>query len=245
MKLIYGSRTDTGRVRVVNEDAFAVAQAGEPPYALVCDGMGGHRAGDVASSMVVRTVRERLAAHPSLTPKALREIAQTANEAVFEHAIRHENCKGMGTTMVFAAFKTESIYLLNVGDSRAYLYDGTSEDLTQMSRDHSLVEELLQTKQLSPGQVESFPYRNVITRAIGTMQLVNPDVFERDWKPGDSLLLCTDGLTNMVSEARIGEVMGTDEGPQAKCDALIDLANMAGGIDNITAVIVQYAMGGE
>lgn len=245
MKLIYGSCTDKGKVRMLNEDAFAVAQAGEPPYALVCDGMGGHRAGDVASAMVVRTVRESLAAYPTLTPKALREIAQTANGAVFEHAIRHENCKGMGTTMVFAAFKEESIYLLNVGDSRAYLYDGASNTLTQMSRDHSLVEELLQTKQLSPGQVDSFPYRNVITRAIGTMQLVNPDVFERDWKPGDSLLLCTDGLTNMVGEERIGEVLGAKNGPQNKCDALIDLANIAGGVDNITAVIVEYTMGGE
>lgn len=246
MKLIYGMRTDVGKVRKVNEDAYAVAQPGDLlQYALVCDGMGGHQAGDVASSIVVRTVQEKLVEYDAFTPKILREIAQASNEKVFEHAIRHENCKGMGTTMIFAAFVDSNIYLLNVGDSRAYLYDREWNEFHQLSRDHSLVEEMLQSKQLSPGQVDNFPYRNVITRAIGTMQVVSPDVFEREWKRGDSLLLCTDGLTNTVSKEQLGEVLGGKEPPQEKCDMLIDLANRGGGIDNITAVIIQNEMWGD
>jgi protein phosphatase len=227
----WGARTDVGRGRSANEDAF-VADQDRGLYA-VADGMGGHRAGEVASATAIETLQSAFG-----TGGRIEDAVAAANAAVFTQASENPEMRGMGTTVTAVAL-TDGRYATigHVGDSRAYLLrDGT---LSQVTEDHSLVEQLVREGQLSPEEAAVHPQRAVITRALGIEPDVEVDVYEVDLHPGDRLLLCSDGLSNMVRGPQLEALLREQGDPQQAAEMLVDAANAAGGDDNITVVIVD------
>jgi protein phosphatase len=231
-------RTDTGRQRRDNEDnAFARA-----PVFVVADGMGGAQAGEVASKIATETFEQGLPDSGS-PEERLAERVREANHQIHELSRTDRERAGMGTTLTAAYVDDTSVAIAHVGDSRAYLFrDGTLERLTQ---DHSLVEELVRQGKLTPEQAAGHPQRSIITRALGPEASVEVDTWTYPVKAGDILLLCSDGLTTMISEDRVAEVLGEGGSLQGRADALIDAANEAGGRDNITVVLFRLEEVGE
>jgi protein phosphatase len=230
MRLITGAATDVGRVREGNEDAYLVDDA--MGLVAVADGMGGHRAGEVASATALEALRSAIT-----HGRPLRESMEDANEAVFTKSLTDEELRGMGTTLTAATLVTGGTVLVgHVGDSRAYLlHDG---ELRQVTVDHSLVEELVREGRLTADEAAVHPQRSIITRALGVDASVEVDVYPVELAPGDRLLLCSDGLTGMVQAETIAATLRREEDPARAAAALIDAANVAGGEDNITAVVV-------
>ncbi|MGI6151772.1 MAG: Stp1/IreP family PP2C-type Ser/Thr phosphatase [Christensenellales bacterium] len=230
------NRSHTGLVRTLNEDCTA-AKAGSPWLLLVADGMGGHSAGEVASSIACSTVEEALrSAEYSIA--ALNVAVEKANSVIFERSRSAPGCRGMGTTLVFACGKEGEAIVANVGDSRAYHYSHREGTLRQITRDHSLVQELVSAGRMTPEEALAYPYRNVITRAVGTAPSVSADIFEVELSDGDALLLCSDGLTNEVPDAKILETLKNCQGdPEVACATLIQRALTEGGRDNISVAI--------
>lgn len=246
--MLTAHRSDIGRVRQVNEDQSWVSQLNNGiTLAIVADGMGGHQAGDVASKKAVdafRSILEQSAAKADLSLQEgkmlIRQAISQANEAVFELASRNERYHNMGTTIVAALVKQDNAIIGHVGDSRAYKI--TQGVITQITADHTLVNELVKSGQLSIEEAAHHPRRNVLTRAVGTDSQVEIDVQTVEWSPQDVLLLCSDGLSNMVSEQQMLQTVTTEQLElDAKADHLISLALHAGGDDNITVVLLQEA----
>jgi protein phosphatase len=234
----------------VNEDQSWVGQLNNGvTLAIVADGMGGHQAGDVASQKAVdafRSMLEQSAAKADLSLQEgkmlIRQAISQANEAVFELASRNERYYNMGTTIVAALVKQDNAIIGHVGDSRAYKI--TEGVITQLTNDHTLVNELVKSGQLSADEAAHHPRRNVLTRAVGTDSHVDIDIQAVEWSPQDVLLLCSDGLSNMVSEQQMLQTVTTEQlGLEARADHLIQLALHAGGDDNITVVLLQEADG--
>ena len=225
-----------GKVRSVNQDAFYLPRMGET-FAVVADGMGGHKAGEVASALAVREFVRWLRCAPRPTEASASYAVHEANRLIHRTAQRDEDKSNMGTTLVALWLDDDRAILANVGDSRAYLMrDGK---LVQMSRDHSLVAELVAQGKISEEEARVHPQRNLVTRAVGTSSLVNPDVITFDRKANDLWLLCSDGLTNHVSDEQIGQVLSASASLEEKTQTLIDLALQHGGSDNVTAVLVD------
>ena len=229
--------TDTGRRRRRNEDAFVC----EPPLFAVADGMGGAQAGEVASRLAADSVREaKLGDLPS--PEQTVELIREANRRVYAYSSENASTRGMGTTMTVALVEGSVVTIGHVGDSRAYLL--REDQLTQLTQDHSLVAELVRSGRLSPKEAESHPRRSVITRALGTESDVEVDVFSIRAENGDLFLLCSDGLTSMVSDEEIAQLLVA-----ARADLddagkkLVAAANQAGGEDNITVVLFELEAG--
>lgn len=224
-------RTDVGRVRKQNEDSVYAADAQR--LFAVADGMGGHRAGEVASSMAVEALRARLQARqPDL--QLMRQAFEEANRRISCATEKDERLQGMGTTMT-ALWQTErSVLIAHVGDSRVYLLRGGR--LRQVTDDHSVVAELLRCGLITPQEARRHPYRNVITRSLGSAPTVEVDLLERDREPGDLWLLCTDGLSNMLTDREM-EALLVSLSPQKAADALMQKALEAGGTDNITLIL--------
>lgn len=248
--MLTANRSDIGRVRQVNEDQSWVSQLNNGvTLAIVADGMGGHQAGDVASQKAVdafRSMLEQSAAKADLSLQEgkmlIRQAISQANEAVFEMASRNERYYNMGTTIVAALVKQDNAIIGHVGDSRAYKI--TEGVITQLTNDHTLVNELVNSGQLSEEEAAHHPRRNVLTRAVGTDTHVAIDIQAVEWSPQDVLLLCSDGLSNMVSEQQMLLTVTTEQLElEAKADHLIQLALHAGGDDNITVVLLQEADG--
>lgn len=248
--MLTANRSDIGRVRQVNEDQSWVGQLNNGvTLAIVADGMGGHQAGDVASQKAVdafRSMLEQSAAKADLSLQEgkmlIRQAISQANEAVFELASRNERYYNMGTTIVAALVKQDNAIIGHVGDSRAYKI--TEGVITQLTNDHTLVNELVKSGQLSADEAAHHPRRNVLTRAVGTDSHVDIDIQAVEWSPQDVLLLCSDGLSNMVSEQQMLQTVTTEQlGLEARADHLIQLALHAGGDDNITVVLLQEADG--
>lgn len=231
MKFAYGAASDVGRGRSENEDAYLADEA-RRLYA-VADGMGGHRAGEVASATAIESLREAFGAG-----RVLDEAVGEANAAVFAKASANLEMRGMGTTLTAVALLDDHIALLgHVGDSRAYLMrDG---GVTQITEDHSLVEQLVREGRLSPEEAAHHPQRAIITRALGIDPEIEVDTYRVDLRPGDRLVLCSDGLTNMVADDAIAGVLRRQPDPQRAAETLVDMANKAGGDDNITVVVVD------
>ncbi|MBW7474160.1 Stp1/IreP family PP2C-type Ser/Thr phosphatase [Paenibacillus oenotherae] len=244
MKMAY--RSDIGRIRLVNEDRAWTEQTDtDLVVAIVADGMGGHQAGDVASQLAVDTFREALQGTPSTLTLderkiLIRQAILQANEAVYDMASRNKQYHNMGTTVVAALLQAENGVIGHIGDSRAYKWrDGV---LSQLTEDHTLVNELVKSGQITAEEAVNHPRRNVLTRALGTDELVEVDVRGIPWAPDDLLLLCSDGLTTMVSEEQISQTLQEDElDLDAKADRLVSLALQAGGDDNITVVLLHHA----
>ena len=235
----YG-RTDIGRQRTINQDYIFVSQepVGKlPNLFIVADGMGGHRAGDVASRMTVNHVVEHIRQSEDSNPITLIDNAiQEANRRLVEEAKTSPDYEGMGTTIVVATILQQTIYIANVGDSRLYLIN---DAIKQISRDHSLVEEMVSLGELNEVNARKHKKKNVITRAIGAENQVVPDFFEIEYEPGDKILMCSDGLTNMVEDVVIRHIVNHHEDQTKVVEALITQANQNGGSDNISVILIQ------
>ncbi len=237
LKLEAAGRTDVGQVRTTNEDAFGYCL--EDGVFALCDGMGGAAAGEVASRIAVDTLIERLCAAGSQSNrrKVLEEAIADANQRVHSRAEHDVTLRGMGTTLVALAIGGDHALLGHVGDSRCYLF--RKGKLVRKTHDHSLVDEQVRLGQLTQDEANHSPLRNVITRAIGTQVSVAADIAELDLRPGDILLLCSDGLTRELPDDSIATLLSEDRNLAGLCSALVNAAKAAGGHDNITAVLVK------
>lgn len=235
MRITSCAATDRGKMREHNEDAFKVAEKGE--FFIVADGMGGHRAGEVASQMacdLIATALDHTTGSPA--PQRLESALTFANERLFDHQLHHEQCRGMGTTLTALLIEEATGYIAQVGDSRAYLY--RAGDLSQITRDHSLVAELVRSGELGAEEAFDHPQKNVLTKALGTDPQIKIDLFELELQDGDLILLCTDGLTNMIEDLALAGLLSAGIGDNL-CEELIRRANQSGGRDNITVVLVK------
>jgi len=241
VKFIHAARTDVGMIRSGNEDNFTVDASPTRGIFIVADGMGGHAAGEVASEMAVRIVQRELAPIRDLDGEDVVQMVATAlkraNRAIHDRTLTETDKQGMGTT-VSALLLAGSRYLIGqVGDSRVYLLrDG---NLTQLTKDHSYVQEQVDAGFLTPEQARYHPYSNVITRCVGAGHDVEPDIYRGEARPGDLFLVASDGLTGMVDDRRLTQLLASRAEPDRKVQSLIAEANGRGGLDNITAIIVQ------
>lgn len=227
--------THTGLVREQNEDTVRVADSKCGLY-ILADGMGGHLAGEVASSMTADEIEKRLAGCDAPSTEILREAIMQANAIVYEKQLTEPEMKGMGTTLTVLWEGGEYVYIGHVGDSRAYLLrDG---QFRQMTEDHSMVGELVRAGAITPEAARTHPHRNVITQAVGTDISVHPDVFQILKTPGDKWLLCSDGLTDMVEDQQILSAI-EDEDSQTAAQKLLQLALEGGGKDNVSVMLLE------
>ena len=256
-----GCRTDVGRKRQLNEDSVmthkfdAIFPSSLETGALfvVADGMGGHNAGEIASELGVRvfaseclrrlivksdkvTIIDNRLINKFTVQDIFDQAIQSANEAVAQQA-QEQGLQGMGTTIVAALIIGQNMYITNVGDSRCYLING--REITQITRDHSLVQEMADAGMITPEEAMTHPRRNEITRAIGAYPEITGDFYFCKLYEGDTILLCSDGLTSMLPEQKIAEITLNAASPDQACNDLIAMANEAGGIDNITVIVVR------
>jgi len=235
MKVSAAAATDIGMVREGNEDSYLV----DEPLFAVADGMGGHRGGEVASQLALETVEKLFRKGTG----DLAEQVQEANRAVFERSVEDRQVAGMGTTLTAALVEGDRIRLAHVGDSRAYLLrDG---ELRRLTEDHTLVHRMVTEGEISEEEAEGHPQRSVLTRALGVDMFVDVDDDVVQVRSGDRLLLCTDGLTGMVSEDEIKEVLQDVADPSEAAERLVRAANEAGGVDNTTVVILDFSDDGQ
>ena len=235
MRIEAGYATDIGRMRERNEDSVLV----DPPLYAVADGMGGHRGGQVASQVALETM-EQLA---SDVAGSLAEHVRRANRAVWDRSAEDERLSGMGTTLTAARIDGTSALLAHVGDSRAYLMrDG---DLRQLTADHTLVARMVRSGEITAAEADVHPHKNVLTRALGTDAEVEVDEETISLSDGDRLLLCSDGLTGMVTEDQIQAILENSDDPQRAADQLVRAANRAGGVDNISVVVLDAVGEGD
>lgn len=257
--MIYTGKTDIGMRRPVNQDYFICATVwdGRATLLCLCDGMGGHKAGEIASRKACAVFCDSVAATPPISadPNTLAEeiryklcdSVRLANSHIYKLSEANEDCKGMGTTIVAALIYQNKLYGLNVGDSRMYVL--TKRETKQLSIDHSFVQYLLDQHKITPEEAKYYPRKNIITRAVGISEKVNPSYFNISlsmWNHG-YILLCSDGLTNYASDKTIHDILFGDVQAQTpelrlskKVDQLIAYANSNGGNDNITAVAAEF-----
>lgn len=234
------SKTDVGMVRKVNQDYLFRSDkpvGNLPNLFLVADGMGGHKAGDLASRLCVETFVEEAGQNSLKTPVSiLNEAITKANETVFGKAKESLDYEGMGTTLVAATIVDQVLYVANIGDSRLYVIHHSIEQITE---DHSWVEEMVKKGELSEEEMRFHPQKNIITRALGTGEQVTADFFEVELKPGDRVLMCSDGLSNMIDDDELFHIVSNKEkGLEDICNALVAKANEYGGKDNIAVVLI-------
>ena len=227
----FGSRTDIGCLRDHNEDSLVVT----PPLFAVADGMGGHAAGEVASEIAVNVLAERAPAHPD--SEALGRAVEEANRAVIQAAREGRGRQGMGTTMTAAMLEGERLVIAQVGDSRAYLLH--QGKLQQLTRDHSLMADMIEAGQLTPEEARTHPQRSVITRALGSDAHLHPDIYEINVETGDRLLICSDGLSGMIFDDQIENTLRRVQDPQRCASQLVNEAIAAGGHDNVTVIVAD------
>lgn len=227
----YGSRTEIGNVREHNEDSLTVL----PPLFAVADGMGGHEAGEIASEITINTLNDL--APQSADAEALARAVVAANLNVIKAPSQGVGREGMGTTLTAAILEKERLVIAQVGDSRAYLLHNGS--LQQLTRDHSLMADMIEAGQLTEAEARVHPNRSVITRAIGSDPHMQPDLYELNVETGDRLLLCSDGICGMIEDHEIASIMRQAPSAQSCADQLVEAALAAGGFDNATAVVVD------
>ena len=238
--------SDVGKVREINQDSYFYCDNDQLPIFVVADGMGGHNAGEIASKLAIQTIKEaynrdkeKIIQKKLELPGFINQALKEANERVFIESKKHESYQGMGTTITMGFIFEKEIFIGHIGDSRAYLF--RNEELLQLTQDHSLVAELVRNGSISKEEAQNHPQKNIITRALGTDCNVNIDILSRELDDKDIILLCTDGLTNMVSENRIRETLLNFENLEDCCNALIDTANDLGGFDNSTVIIIKVS----
>lgn len=242
----YFGITDKGNIRKSNQDRYTVLTCGKTGILLaaVCDGMGGANGGETASSIAVSTIEAVFSDFCEDNPKYnkygtfLTETASKANKAIYNTAAQDRSLEGMGTTFVGLIACNNKVVLANVGDSRAYLI--TEDDMRQLTVDHSLINEIIQQGMLSQKEAMSLPGKNVITRALGVDPAVQCDTYTLEVKKGDYILLCSDGLTDEVTEPEIHFEVCNNDSVEKSCQSLVEIAKSRGGHDNITVVICAF-----
>lgn len=242
MELRVGARSHVGMVRAGNEDNFFADADERRGIFIVADGMGGHAAGEVASEMAVQIVAQGLGGLTSATeaeaPRRLEASLKAANRAIYDRMIAEVDKQGMGTTASVLLISEAGFLIGQIGDSRIYLLRGGT--LVQLTKDHSYVQEQVDAGILTPEQARNHPYSNVITRCVGSSEDVDVDLFAGEPMPGDVFLVASDGLTGMVEDYRLQQLLLARTGPGRVVDALIAEANARGGLDNVTAIVVQF-----
>ena len=236
--------TDPGVVRQQNQDnCLALSPSEDCCFVIVCDGMGGAKSGNIASTLAVDVFVEEVRRNwkPSIAQHTLKQILRSAvklaNFTVYDQAQQFEEFDGMGTTLVAALIQGRRVTVVNVGDSRAYKVD--SDGIRQITRDHSLVQMMVDRGELSPEVARTYPGKNFITRAIGTETMVECDLYYLDVKKGDCLLLCSDGLSNMMDEQEILFEIAHGVKKQHCCQRLLNIAKNRGAPDNVTSVLIM------
>jgi PPM family protein phosphatase len=251
MSLECAALTDVGRMREQNEDALSFDE--DLGLVVLADGMGGHKAGEVASDLAVATIMSYLKKYlayfsaqsvdPKLAdvsiPELLREAVLQANHCIFKQSSHDETCNGMGTTLVAAWFFPQTMYIANVGDSRLYRFRHSM--LEQMTRDDTVLQDLIDKGLLTDKEIEEFRQKNLLTRALGVDCDLNVSIAEEKWKEGDLYLLCSDGLTDMLKQAEIGAILAEMSSSSLAeiAKRLVTLANQKGGRDNISVLLAR------
>ncbi len=243
------SVTSRGMERARNEDSCLAETGNDYALLVVADGMGGHQAGNIASALAVDAARDfwsGLDGKSSLTAekvrRSLRDLILDANRAIIAEAAKNPTRKGMGTTFTAGLLRGTSLVIGHVGDSRAYWIHNDRIEL--LTKDHSLLEELLDAGQVKPKEAENHPQRHVLTRAVGIDARLEVDIYEKELEPGSVLLFCTDGLTNHIDDEEIKSVCLKHRDPQKMAENLVNTANDRGGHDNIT-VVIATGIGGQ
>ena len=233
-------RTDKGRKRSNNQDSIFISDTPVGPLPnlyIVADGMGGHAAGDFASRFAINVVIDFIRKSTVRNPISLLKRALVyANSELYKEAEKDKEKSGMGTTMVAAVLTDKKLYVANIGDSRLYVIN---DRIIQVTMDHSLVEELIRSGQLERNKGRNHPEKNIITRAMGSRGEAMPDFFEIEVNPGDKILMCTDGLSNMVEDDEIRDIVEDSATSEDAVSSLINRANYYGGNDNVSVVIVS------
>ncbi|MGH7752057.1 MAG: Stp1/IreP family PP2C-type Ser/Thr phosphatase [Gemmatimonadales bacterium] len=239
MQITCAARTDVGVIRSGNEDNFLVLP--DDGVFIVADGMGGHAAGEVASEMAVTLIAQTLGNTRGLSDEQLaqrmRDAISRANSAIFERTLAEPEKRGMGTTVTAMVMRGNRFLIGQVGDSRAYILRDSR--LVQVTKDHSYVQEQVDAGHLTPEQARSHPYSNVITRCVGANAEVVPDLYIGAARTADVFLLASDGLTGMLEDHELMEVLSAEHQPPRQVEGLIEAANRRGGLDNITAIVVR------
>lgn len=236
--------TDQGCVRKQNQDAYHIVQLDRSTVlCVVCDGMGGAKSGNIASTLAVDVFTQEVQrswtsnADWDKTEQILRSAVKLANFTVYDQAMQFEEFDGMGTTLVAAIIRGRRVSVINVGDSRAYAI--TRSGISQITRDHSVVQMMVDRGDLTPEQAKTYPGKNLITRAIGTEPLILSDTFRMEMSRGDFILLCSDGLSNMMDDQEILFEVVHGVNKQMCCKRLLDIAISRGSPDNVTSVLVS------
>lgn len=226
-------KTDVGLIREHNEDCCVIGEN----FAVVADGMGGHNRGEVASQMTVDVLYEKLHGVKQITADLVCNAVSEANKAVYEESVSNPECNGMGTTVVVAAWDDKKVIVGHIGDSRAY--EIVKSEIKLLTKDHTLVQELINEGKLTEEDAEAYPDKHVITRAVGTDPVESPDIQELKRRKNQWLILCSDGLSNFVNEDMIKECVEKYNDADKITESLIEMANTGGGADNVTVVAVQ------
>lgn len=236
--------TDKGKVRSANQDAYRLSLSPDGEYVLaaLCDGMGGVHGGEIASAVaadsLMQYAEDMLRREPkSDAAQVLREAAAYANLKVYDRAFRDESCRGMGTTLVAALVRPEDAAVVNIGDSRCYWL--ADAQLQQVTRDHSLVQSMVDRGLITEDEARSHPRKNVIMRAVGLERTIRSDIFRLDIRPGDALLLCSDGLSNLVDAGEMESLLLASSDDDAVCRELLRMALDRGAPDNVTLALVR------
>ena len=234
------SITDTGALREMNQDYFFASDepvGNLPNLYIVADGMGGHKAGDYASRYTTQRIVASVSRNPGDEPVTiLKEAIETANKLLITESAEDESKRGMGTTLVAATVIGRHLVVANIGDSRLYIIN---RDIRQITRDHSLVAEMVRIGEVPVSEARKHPDKNIITRAIGAGDDVDADFFEVDLNEGDRILICTDGLTNMVEDQDIRDIVLQNIPLEERVELLVRTANRNGGKDNITVMMIE------
>lgn len=244
--MIVGASTDIGIVRQINQDSMFVSKNSAFPLFIVADGMGGHKAGEVASEMAVSIITTSLSSRLMdddvivNIEKEILDSIKKANRELLNHSQVIEDCNGMGTTITLGYIKGAKLYVGHVGDSRAYII--RNEELKQITDDHSLVNELLKNGDISIEEAMKHPQKNVITRAVGTNEDICIDINSFELKENDIILFCSDGLTNMIEEHELKDLFIGIKDVQEACDSAVSLAKDKGGRDNITVIGIRFLL---
>ncbi len=242
MKIV--AKTDIGRMRSSNQDSYAAGEfQNGVAWAVVCDGMGGNAGGNVASSTAVKSISDKItnSYRDGMSSSSIKNLLVTAitnaNYEIYDMACGNSELTGMGTTVVAAIITQGVAYVAHAGDSRAYIV--SSDEIRQITKDHSLVQDMVEKGEITPDEARKHPSKNLITRALGVDEIIKIDFTVEDTDNDDLLLICTDGLTNFVDTTEIFRVV-SDKPHADIADTLVDMANENGGGDNITVVAVAY-----
>jgi len=242
-----GVKTSRGKIREVNQDSYYISTDESCPLFIIADGMGGHKAGEIASRMAVEIISSRFLEQirgkgskidDNSIIDAIRDSICKANDEIFEKSIEIEEYSGMGTTLTMAYENNGKLFIGHVGDSRAYLL--RDNHLWQVTKDHSLVEELVKNGSITREEARFHPQKNIITRALGIDKEVEIDLIVKEKLKDDILILCTDGLTNMLNDDEIRKLLISCDNMQKACEFMVQLSNEKGGLDNISVVAVKF-----